>query len=104
MIDAYTLGDSFIIDKIESGIQFLAISISNTLIIYDSNKIFINSELLNKLNFKTKLIELIEKQLHFIPSKRDLEIQILDFNLYRGARGACSLVAYHRLIQASHTS
>ncbi len=104
VIDAYTLGDSFIIDKIESGIQFLAISISNTLIIYDSNKIFINSELLNKLNFKTKLIELIEKQLHFIPSKRDLEIQILDFNLYRGARGACSLVAYHRLIQASHTS
>lgn len=100
IIDAYTLGDSFIIDKIESGIQFLAISISNTLIIYDSNKIFINSELLNKLNFKSKLTNLIEEQLYFIPSKHDLEIKILDFNLYRGARGACSLAAYHSIIQS----
>ncbi|HEM4817188.1 TPA: ROK family protein, partial [Streptococcus suis] len=41
--NAYRLGDGFIIEKIESGIDFLATSIANTLVIYDSKKIFINS-------------------------------------------------------------
>lgn len=36
--NAYRLGDGFIIEKIESGIDFLATSIANTLVIYDSKK------------------------------------------------------------------
>ncbi|MER0123923.1 ROK family protein [Streptococcus sp. ZJ93] len=95
---SYLLGDSFIIDKIESGIQFLATSIANTLIIYDSQKVYINSQLFNYPGFSEKLITLINEQLQFIPTKRNLNIDILPFNPYRGASGAAALAVYNNLI------
>lgn len=101
VIHAYQLGDSFIMDKIEAGLQFLAMSISNTLILYDAHKIFINSELLNQLDLKDKLIERINRQLHFIPTKNNLDVEVLDFTPYRGARGACALAAYHTIVHTA---
>lgn len=96
--NAYLLGDNFIIDKIESGIQFLATSIANTLIIYDSQKIYINSQLLNYPGFTDKLIEKINEQLQFIPTKNNLNIEVLPVNPYRGARGAAALATYYNFI------
>ncbi|MBF0778770.1 ROK family protein [Streptococcus cuniculi] len=101
VIHAYQLGDSFIVDRIEAGLQFLAMSISNTLIIYDAHKIFINSELLNQLDLKPKLIERINEQLQFIPTKNNLDVELLDFTPYRGARGACALAAYQTIVQTN---
>ncbi|MGT2799738.1 ROK family transcriptional regulator [Streptococcus marmotae] len=99
VIAAYTLGDSFIIDKIEIGLSLLAISIANTLIIYDSQKIFINSQLLNHLDFKEKLIKHIHEQFEFISTDDQLNIEVLAFDLYRGAQAACALAAYHTIIR-----
>lgn len=98
IISAYHLGDTYIIDKIEAGLLFLSISISNTLIIYDAHKIFINSELINRLNLTKKLTRLITEQLKFIRSNNELDVEILDFNIYRGAKGACALSIYHSVI------
>lgn len=96
--NAYLLGDNFIIDKIESGIQFLATSIANTLIIYDSKKIYINSQLLNYPGFSEKLINQIQEQLQFIPTKNNLNIEILPVNPYKGARGGAALAVYSHFI------
>lgn len=96
--NAYLLGDNFIIDKIESGIQYLATSIANTLIIYDSQKIYINSQLLNYPGFSDKLIEQINEQLQFIPNKHNLNIEVLPVNPYRGARGGAALATYYNFI------
>lgn len=96
--NAYLLGDHFIIDKIESGLQFLATSIANTLIIYDSQKIYINSQLLNYPGFADQLIKQIHDQLQFIPTKRNLNIEILPVNPYKGARGAAALAVYSNFI------
>lgn len=99
IINAYALGDSYIVEKINTGIRFLAVAIANTLIVYDSNKIYINSELLNRLNFKEQLIANITEQLQFIPTKTNLDIEVLPFNLYRGARGACALASHHFFVR-----
>ncbi|WP_164682219.1 ROK family protein [Streptococcus hyointestinalis] len=99
IITAYQLGDSFLVDKIDTGLKLLATSIANTLILYDANKVYINSDLLNHLDFKEKLLEQIREQLNFIPNKTDLEIEILPFDDYRGARGACALSAYVNYIK-----
>lgn len=96
--NAYLLGDNFIIDKIEAGIEFLATSIANTLIIYDSQKIYINSQLLNYPGFTQKLIEKINEQLQFIPTKNNLNIEVLPVNPYRGARGGAALATYYNFI------
>lgn len=96
--NAYILGDNFIIDKIETGIKFLATSIANTLIIYDSQKIYINSQLLNYPGFSDKIIKLINEQLQFIPTKNNLNIEILPVNHYRGAKGAAALATYHNFV------
>uniref|UniRef100_UPI0026EDDB2B ROK family protein n=1 Tax=Streptococcus merionis TaxID=400065 RepID=UPI0026EDDB2B len=99
LYNAYLLRDPFIAEKIESGIQFLATSIANTLIIYDSYKVYINSQLLNYPTLKEKLIQQITAQLQFIPNKTDLDIEVLPVDSYRGAKGACALAAFSNFIQ-----
>lgn len=103
IVSAYTLGDTFLIQKIELGLSLLAISIANTLIIYDSQKIFINSRLLQFLDFKEKLLNHIQAQLDFILTDHQLDIEILPFDIYRGAQAACSLAIYHTLIVQQET-
>ncbi|HFR3555739.1 TPA: ROK family protein, partial [Streptococcus suis] len=102
--NAYRLGDGFIIEKIESGIDFLATSIANTLIIYDSKKIFINSQLLNYPGFSEKVNNLVDNQLQFIPSKNNLDIKFLSFNIFRGAIGAASLAVYNHFILENNSN
>ncbi|MEG3236682.1 ROK family protein [Streptococcus suis] len=102
--NAYRLGDGFIIKKIESGIDFLTTSIANTLIIYDSKKIFINSQLLNYPGFSEKVNNLVDNQLQFIPSKNNLDIEFLSFNIFRGAIGAASLAVYNHFILENNSN
>ncbi|MGQ7578344.1 ROK family protein [Streptococcus suis] len=102
--NAYRLGDGFIIEKIESGIDFLTTSIANTLIIYDSKKIFINSQLLNYPGFSEKVNNLVDNQLQFIPSKNNLDIEFLSFNIFRGAIGAASLAVYNHFILENNSN
>ncbi|HFR3801960.1 TPA: ROK family protein, partial [Streptococcus suis] len=97
-------GDGFIIEKIESGIDFLATSIANTLVIYDSKKIFINSQLLNYPGFSEKVNNLVDNQLQFIPSKNNLDIKFLSFNIFRGAIGAASLAVYNHFILENNSN
>lgn len=91
IINGYTLGDSFLTNQIDLGLIFLGTSIANTLILHDAKKIYINSELLTVEHFQERLTKLIQEQLRFIPTKNDLAIEIVPYNLYRGARGAAAL-------------
>lgn len=93
LAQGYKLRDNYLMTQIDSGLTFLATSIANTLILHDANKIYINSELLRYNDFKQILIEQIQNQLNFIPTKRNLEIEVLTFDEYRGAIGACALAA-----------
>lgn len=101
IIHAYKLGDRYIYNQVNLGLQLLAVSIANSLILQDAHKIYVNSELLNHDNFSAKLIHSVESQLAFIPTKRDINIEILKKDYYRGARGACPLVALGFIVQHS---
>lgn len=101
IINAYYLGDSYIIKKIESGITFLATAIANTLMIYDSDKILINSELLNKLKLTQQLKAQIQEQLQFMVFTTPLDIEVLPYHDFRGAHAACALAVYHGIILQS---
>lgn len=93
IIDGYILGDSFLTNQIDLGLIFLGTSVANTLILHDAKKIYINSELLNVPQFQQTFITFIRDQLSFIPTKTDLEIEIIPYHFYRGARGAAALAA-----------
>lgn len=82
------------------GLQLLAVSIANSLILQDAHKIYVNSELLTHDNFGAELIHSVENQLAFIPTKKDINIEILK-NCYRGARGACALATLGFIVQHS---
>lgn len=96
--DSYRLGDTFLKNLIDKGLILLATSIANTLILHDANKIYINSELLNYHHFKDDLIEQINSQLDFIPSKNNLEIEILPLDPMRGAVGAAALASLNSFV------
>lgn len=94
IMKAYELGDPYFSNKIDLGIRLLSTSIANTLIIQDSDKIYLNSKLFNHHAFRNQIISLIQEQLNFIPTKRDIDIEITDFDEFRGAKGACALAAF----------
>lgn len=99
ILKAYRLNDNFIVNMLNKGIQYLSISISNLLMLYDADTIYINSPILQKEPFKSKLLSLINNQLKFINTKKKTQINILDYDKYTGALGGCALVAMSEVIK-----
>lgn len=104
IINAYELGDIYLNQQIDLGITLLGISVANTLIMHDGDKIYLNSELLSKHKFHNQLLALVKEQLSFIPTKRDIQIEITEINDHRGACGACALVAFSFFIKNKNFS
>ncbi|MGN0026105.1 MAG: ROK family protein [Clostridium sp.] len=94
IIAAYKLGDSYFKRNIELGIELLGTSISNTLIMRDADKIFLNSELLSHKEFSSQIVDIVQSQMMFIPSKIDLNIEVTNFDIFRGSRGGCALASF----------
>lgn len=99
IIKAYELGDPYFSSKIDLGIRLLSTSVANTLILHDSDKIYLNSKLFFHQPFRKQIISQIQEQLNFIPAKQKTEIEITDFDEFRGAKGACALAAFTFLIR-----
>ena len=99
IIDAYKLNDPYFKERIVLGIKLLGTSIANTLIMQDADKIYLNSELFTNDEFRTFILEIIENQLMFIPTKRNVDIEIENFNYNRGATGACALACLSFVIK-----
>ena len=93
IIASYKLGDSYFRKNIDLGLELLGTSIANTLIMKDADKIFLNSELLSNDLFSNQIIEIVKSQLMFIPTKLNINIEIKNFDFYRGSRGACALAS-----------
>ncbi|EIP8077950.1 ROK family transcriptional regulator, partial [Enterococcus faecalis] len=112
IIHAYELGDIYIYHQVNLGLKLLATSIANSLILQDAHTIYINSELLNYNSFKTQLVNSIKKQLSFMPSQKNSFIEVLNYNIYEGAKGAAALASLgffikhtgYRNYHSSHTS
>ena len=102
VIKAYELGDPYFNTQIDLGIRLLSVSVANTLIIQDIDKIYLNSRLFRHDSFQNQLTTLIQEQLNFIPTKRNIEIEITQFDDYRGAIGACALASFAFLIKNKH--
>ena len=102
VIKAYGLGDPYFNTQIDLGIRLLSVSVANTLIIQDIDKIYLNSRLFRHDSFQNQLTALIQEQLNFIPTKRNIEIEITQFDDYRGAIGACALASFAFLIKNKH--
>ena len=94
IIAAYKLGDSYFRKKIDLGLELLGTSIANILIMRDADKIFLNSELLSNDIFSNQIIDVVKSQMMFIPTKLDINIEIKNFNFYRGSKGACALASF----------
>lgn len=99
IIKAYELGDSYFGTQIDLGIKLLSVSIANTLMIQDVDKIYLNSRLLHHNTFQHRLISLIQEQLNFIPTMRNIEIEFVEFDDYRGSIGACALASFSFFIK-----
>lgn len=91
VMDAYNLNDKLLKNYLEKGVTLLGISTANSLIIQDSSKIFLNSELFENKAFFDQILKTIESQLQFIPTKKKAELEILPYDAYRGSIGACAV-------------
>lgn len=96
---AYELGDTYLKQYLENGINLLGTAIANTLIMQDASKIYLHSELFKNIAFSKQIVNIIENQLAFIPTNRDIKIEILPFDSFRGAKGACATACLAILIK-----
>lgn len=102
LLTAYNLGDSALRQQIDKGVNLLATSIANLLLINPADKIYINSQLLNYQPFTHEVRDKIQDQLHFVPFTRNIEIEILPYNKHRGSIGACALAIVAFFIEHSN--
>lgn len=103
IITAYKLGDPYFIKTINLGLSLLSTSVANILMLHECDKIYLNSKLFSYKAFQEQLISLIQKQLEFIPDDHgiNMQIEIVDFNQYRGANSACALASFAFFIKSS---
>lgn len=99
MRDAYLLEDPFFVDKLEEGIQYLAIAVANAMILHAAEKIFINSKLFCNEEFACMLKARIQAQLTFVSGCDEPDITIVDYDTYRGAHGACAYGIYQTFLK-----
>ena len=67
------------------------IAISNTLLIHPADKLYLNSELLNYPEFQQQILAKVNEQLRFMPFERNVTLEVLPFDPFRGSLGACAL-------------
>lgn len=96
--EAYRQKDPYVREILEDGLNRLAVTISNLLIVHDADRIFINSQLLQEPELQEFFNEKIRKQFGFILGFESVPVEILPFRKNRGAQGACALVFYQELI------
>lgn len=100
VLAAYELGDQYMTDILDQGIEYLGISVANLLMMCDADAIYVNSRILQRHEFNQRITATIANQLQFIPTKKNTEVQILPYEQTRGALGACALVAFSKVIQS----
>lgn len=93
LLTAYELNEPVIKSQIDKGIDLLTMSIANTFLLHRADKIYLNSELLNSPLFSQQILDKVREQLHFIDQERNIQMEVLPFNPYRGAIGACALAS-----------
>lgn len=99
ILAAYQLGDQYITDMLVSGVDHLAISVANLLMMNDADAIYINSRLLQQPEFGQRMVQTIANQLQFIPTKKNAVVKILPYQATSGSRGACALVALTQIVK-----
>lgn len=99
VLAAYELGDPYMTDILDQGIEYLGISVANLLMMCDADAIYINSRILQREDFKQRVTQTISNQLKFIPTKKNTTVQILPYQSVRGAQGACALAAFANIIK-----
>lgn len=99
ILAAYKLHDTYVVGMLDTGIKYLGITISNLLMVYDADVIYLNGFIVEVPAFKQKLLDYISSQLQFINSKKKTKIKVLSNNKYEGALGGCSLVALSQVIK-----
>lgn len=99
LLSAYKLNDPYTVDMLDTSIKYLGIIISNLLMVYDADVIYLNGFIVQVPEFKNKLLRFISNQLKFINSQKQTRIEVLPEDKYRGAVGGCALVALSQVIQ-----
>lgn len=71
VIKAYELGDPYFNTQIDLGIRLLSVSVANTLIIQDIDKIYLNSRLFRHDSFQNQLTALNSGTIKFYPDQTE---------------------------------
>lgn len=103
IVKAARMGDAYLQQLLETGIAYLAMAASNTLILHPADKIYVDSLLLQEEIFREQFEKQVRANLTFVPARQPIRIEIVPFDYYRYPRGAVALAIWQALIARPDT-
>lgn len=91
LLQAYQMGDPFVVDELREALRYLSIAAANSAIVMGVQKLFLNSRMFQNELLRREFLSLLEAQLSFIDNVCDQDIEILPFQSSRAAVGASAL-------------
>lgn len=100
LLNAYELGDEFVIHEFREALHYLSIAAANSAVVLGVPKIYLNSKMFQNEMLKKEFLSFIEPQLSFIDNVCEQDIEILPFDPVTAAAGAAAM-AIDRLFISS---
>lgn len=85
---AYSMGDSGITAFISEALKYLGVTVSNIAIVMNPGKIFLHGQFFQNPDIRTELMDYIKRQLIFVDSTYEDNVEILPYRITDGAVGA----------------
>lgn len=88
---AYSMGDPGVSSFIADALKYLGASVSNIAIVMNPGKIYLHGQFFQNQDIRTELMDYIERQLIFIDSTYEDNVEILPYRMTDGAAGAAAM-------------
>lgn len=85
---AYSMGDAAISAFITDALKYLGVTVSNIAIVMNPGKIFLHGQFFQNQDIRTELMDYIKRQLIFVDSTYEDNVEILPYQITDGAVGA----------------
>lgn len=88
---AYSMGDAGITAFITDALKYLGVTVSNISIVMNPGKIFLHGQFFQNQDIRTELMDYIKRQLIFVDSTYEDNVEILPYRITDGAVGAAAM-------------
>ncbi|MEQ9810634.1 ROK family transcriptional regulator [Streptococcus jiangjianxini] len=98
VLSAYMMGDEIIHRIIEQAVDYLALQINNATMMLNLDAVYVHGKLFEESLIATQLQTKLEQSIRIVEQNHDIHYQVLEYDSFKGAMGACALAIKNHFI------